>query len=56
MIYETLFHNLVYEYVSIRKELSNLKNDIEYQQRVDIINNLMAFLNERNELLKAKEN
>ena len=52
-LYETLFHLLNLEFVSIRPELSErLGNDIEFVQRHKIIQSLEEFLKEREEVWK----
>lgn len=52
-LYETLFHLLNLEFVSIRPELSErLGNDIEFVQRHKIIESLEEFLKEREEVWK----
>ena len=52
--YEALFHMMVLEFTSIRKELSeNLKNDIEANQRKTMIQGLESFFEERDSLLKG---
>ncbi len=52
--YEALFHMMLLEYTSIRKEIGEeLKNDIEATQRKKIIHNVEKFLKERDELLKG---
>lgn len=49
--YETLFHNLVLEYVGIREEIMNrLGKDIESAQRKVVIENLKEFLSDREKL------
>lgn len=49
--YETLFHNLVLEYVGIREEIMNrLGKDIESAQRKVVIENLREFLSDREKL------
>ncbi len=51
--YEALFHMMVLEFTSIRKELSeHLKNDIEASQRKHLIEGLESFFQERDSLLK----
>ncbi|HXH76094.1 MAG TPA: hypothetical protein VNJ08_14075 [Bacteriovoracaceae bacterium] len=51
MQYETLFHNLVLEYVGIREEIMNrLGKDIESAQRKVVIENLREFLSDRDKL------
>jgi hypothetical protein len=51
--YEALFHMLVLEYTSIRKEIGeSLKKDIEADQRKAIIDGVESFLKERDQLLK----
>ena len=51
--YEALFHMMVLEYTSIRKEIGGaLKNDIEAIQRKKMIDNVENFLKERDTLLK----
>jgi hypothetical protein len=51
MQYETLFHNLVLEYVGIREEIMNrLGKDIESAQRKVVIENLKEFLIDREKL------
>lgn len=51
MLYETLFHNLTLEYVSIREELMNrLNKDIESEQRMVVINNLKEFFSDLEKL------
>ena len=51
--YESLFHMMVLEYTSIRKEIGeNLKKDIEATQRRTIIGSVESFLKERETLLK----
>jgi hypothetical protein len=52
--YEALFHMLVLEYTSIRKEIGEaLKKDIEADQRKQIIDGVESFLKERDFLLKS---
>lgn len=52
-LYETLFHLLNLEFVSIRPELSErLSNDIEFVQRHKIIQSLEEFFKEREEVWK----
>jgi hypothetical protein len=52
--YEALFHMMVLEYASIRKEIGEqLKNDIEANQRKIIIDGVENFLKERDTLLKS---
>jgi hypothetical protein len=52
--YEALFHMMVLEFTSIRKELSeHLKNDIEASQRKHLIEGLESFFQERDSLLKT---
>ncbi len=51
--YEALFHMMVLEFTSIRKELAeHLKNDIEASQRKRLIGGLESFFAERDSLLK----
>lgn len=51
--YEALFHMMVLEFTSIRKELAeHLKNDIEASQRKRLIEGLESFFAERDSLLK----
>jgi hypothetical protein len=51
MAYETLFHNLVLEYVGIREEIMNrLGKDIESVQRKVVIENLKEFISDRDKL------
>jgi len=51
MTYETLFHNLVLEYVGIREEIMNrLGKDIESAQRKVVIENLKEFISDRDKL------
>jgi hypothetical protein len=52
--YEALFHLMVLEYTSIRKEIGeNLKQDIEATQRRTMIDNTESFLKDREALLKG---
>ena len=52
--YEALFHMMVLEYTSIRKEIGEeLKNDIEATQRKTLIDGVENFLKERDSLLKG---
>ena len=52
--YEALFHMMVLEYTSIRKEIGELlKNDIEATQRKTLIDGLESFFKEREALLKG---
>ncbi len=52
--YEALFHMMVLEFTSIRKELAEqLKNDIEASQRKHLIEGLESFFQERDSLLKT---
>ncbi len=52
--YEALFHMMVLEYTSIRKEIGeSLKKDIEATQRRSLITSLENFLKERESLLKS---
>ncbi len=52
--YESLFHMMVLEYASIRKEIGEeLKNDIESTQRKTLIDSVENFLKERDTLLKG---
>ena len=52
--YEALFHMMVLEYTSIRKEIGEeLKNDIESTQRKTLIDGVENFLKERDTLLKG---
>ena len=52
--YEALFHMMVLEFTSIRKELAeHLKNDIEASQRKHLIEGLETFFQERDSLLKT---
>jgi hypothetical protein len=52
--YEALFHMMVLEYTSIRKELGeDLKKDIEAVQRKQIIDGVESFFIERDSLLKG---
>jgi hypothetical protein len=52
--YESLFHMMVLEYTSIRKEIGEeLKNDIEATQRKTLIDGVENFLKERDALLKG---
>jgi hypothetical protein len=52
--YEALFHMMVLEFTSIRKELAeHLKNDIEASQRKHLIDGLESFFQERDSLLKT---
>ena len=52
--YESLFHMMVLEYASIRKEIGEaLKKDIESTQRKKIIEGVESFLKERDSLLKG---
>jgi hypothetical protein len=51
--YEALFHMMVLEFASIRKELGEqLKNDIEAIQRKTLIDSVENFLKDRDTLLK----
>jgi hypothetical protein len=51
--YEALFHMMVLEFASIRKELAeSLKNDLEASQRKHLIGGLENFFQERDSLLK----
>ncbi len=51
---EALFHMMVLEYASIRKEIGeNLKKDIEATQRRTLISNMESFLKDRETLLKG---
>lgn len=53
-LYESLFHMMVLEYTSIRKEIGEeLKNDIEATQRKTLIESVENFLKERDVLLKG---
>jgi len=52
--YEALFHMMVLEYTSIRKEIGeDMKNDIESTQRKTLIDGVENFLKERDTLLKG---
>lgn len=52
--YEALFHMLVLEFASVRKEIGDqLKNDLEATQRKKIIDGVESFLKERDSLLKG---
>jgi hypothetical protein len=52
--YESLYHMMVLEYASIRKEIGeSLKNDIESTQRKKILTGVESFLKERDTLLKG---
>jgi hypothetical protein len=52
--YEALYHMLVLEYTSVRKEIGeSLKNDIEAVQRKAIIGGVESFLKERDTLLRG---
>ena len=52
--YEALFHMMVLEYTSVRKELGeSLKKDIEAVQRKSIIDGIESFLKERDGLLRG---
>ena len=52
--YEALFHDMVLEYTSVRKEIGeNLKKDIEATQRKTIMDGVESFFNEREVLLKG---
>jgi len=49
--YESLFHNLVLEYVGIKEEIKNrLGKDIESAQRLIVIENLKEFFTDREKL------
>ncbi len=51
--YEALFHNMMLEYTSVRKEIGEgLKNDIESVQRKEILNGVETFLKDRDTLLR----
>jgi hypothetical protein len=52
--YEALFHMMVLEYTSVRKEIGeSLKKDIESIQRKEIIGGVESFLKERDTLLRG---
>jgi len=52
--YEALFHMMVLEYTSVRKEIGgSLKGDLESTQRKTIIDGVESFLKERDQLLKG---
>jgi hypothetical protein len=52
--FESIFHMMVLEYTSIRKEIGEaLKKDIESTQRKKIIDGVESFLKERDSLLKG---
>jgi hypothetical protein len=53
-LYESAFHLLNLDYVSLRPELSErLKNDIEFVQRRKVIEHLETSLKGRDQVLKA---
>ncbi len=52
--YEALFHMMMLEYTSVRKEIGeSLKKDIESVQRKEIIGGVESFLKERDALLRS---
>jgi hypothetical protein len=51
MLYETLYHNMMVEYIGVREEMSKrLGRDIEYIQRQTVMNNLKESIVDRAKL------
>jgi hypothetical protein len=51
-IYETLYHNMTLEYVSIREEMQKtIGKDIEASQREVVLDNIKEFIVDRNKVL-----